>query len=71
MKCERYKGSLWSSRRHVQRRGLFDMYSINFYILAREGSEHASDYKDSFFVCKFAGNSDPLRGIIASNSDPF
>jgi len=21
--------------------------------------------------CKFAGNSDPLRGIIASNSDPF
>ena len=22
-------------------------------------------------VCKFAGNSDPLRGIIASNSDPF
>jgi len=23
------------------------------------------------FECKFAGNSDPLRGIIASNSDPF
>ena len=22
-------------------------------------------------ICKFAGNSDPLRGIIASNSDPF
>ena len=22
-------------------------------------------------MCKFAGNSDPLRGIIASNSDPF
>ena len=22
-------------------------------------------------VCKFASNSDPLRGIIASNSDPF
>jgi hypothetical protein len=22
-------------------------------------------------VCKFAGNSDPLRGIFASNSDPF
>jgi hypothetical protein len=22
-------------------------------------------------ACKFAGNSDPLRGIIASNSDPF
>jgi hypothetical protein len=22
-------------------------------------------------LCKFAGNSDPLRGIIASNSDPF
>gem|GEM_PF-4559562 len=22
-------------------------------------------------TCKFAGNSDPLRGIIASNSDPF
>jgi hypothetical protein len=21
--------------------------------------------------CKFASNSDPLRGIIASNSDPF
>jgi hypothetical protein len=21
--------------------------------------------------CKFAGNSDPLRGIFASNSDPF
>ena len=25
----------------------------------------------SVIVCKFAGNSDPLRGIIASNSDPF
>ena len=22
-------------------------------------------------ACKFAGNSDPLRGIIAFNSDPF
>jgi hypothetical protein len=22
-------------------------------------------------ACKFASNSDPLRGIIASNSDPF
>ena len=22
-------------------------------------------------LCKFAGNSDPPRGIIASNSDPF
>jgi len=25
----------------------------------------------SRLFCKFAGNSDPLRGIIASNSDPF
>jgi hypothetical protein len=26
---------------------------------------------DPTAFCKFAGNSDPLRGIFASNSDPF
>jgi uncharacterized protein (DUF2336 family) len=27
--------------------------------------------KSQAHLCKFAGNSDPLRGIFASNSDPF
>ncbi len=38
---------------------------------AREQAAARCDYATEFDVCKFAGNSDPLRGIIASNSDPF
>ena len=30
-----------------------------------------SKRQTSLKLCKFAGNNDPLRGIIASNSDPF
>ena len=42
---------------------------------ARQREHEAADFGGKWMMlpvaCKFAGNSDPLRGIIASNSDPF
>jgi hypothetical protein len=34
-------------------------------------SHHSLVIRFLSLICKFAGNSDPLRGIIAFNSDPF
>jgi hypothetical protein len=43
-------------------------------VYPRETQEMVFDAHDrafALFKCKFASNTDPLRGDIASNSDPF